>query len=81
MLFIREMEDNMITSEILGIMGVYVPDLTIGEVNAGHWLLWKRSADANASIAEWMEQQGLISSVATSIEQSTNNETIGDLTI
>lgn len=65
MLFVRAMEDDMITSEIVGMMGANVPDLTIREVDVGHWLLWEKPADVNASIAKWMYQQGLIASVNT----------------
>lgn len=53
----------MITGEIVGMMGINVPDLTVKEVGAGHWLLWERPGDVNALIVEWMEKQGLVSSV------------------
>lgn len=65
MLFVSAMEDDMITGEIVGMMGVNVPDLTIREVDAGHWLLWEKPREVNAFITEWMKQQGLISLVAT----------------
>ena len=60
MLFVRAMEDDMITSEIVGMMNANVPDLTIREVDAGHRLLWEKPWEVNAFISEWMEQQGLI---------------------
>ena len=53
----------MITSEVVGMMGVNVPDLTIREVDAGHWLLWQKPREVNEFITEWMEEQGLISPV------------------
>jgi soluble epoxide hydrolase/lipid-phosphate phosphatase len=64
-LFVRALKDDMITSEIIGMMGVNVLDLTIREIDAGHWLLWENPREINAFITEWMEQQGLISTVAT----------------
>jgi pimeloyl-ACP methyl ester carboxylesterase len=64
-LFVRALKDDMITSEIVGMMGVNASDLTIREVDAGHWLLWEKPRDVNACITEWMEQRGLISTVAT----------------
>lgn len=60
MLFVGAVEDDMITSEIVGMMGVNVPGLTVREVDAGHWLLWERPREVNAFNTEWMEQQGLI---------------------
>jgi pimeloyl-ACP methyl ester carboxylesterase len=63
-LFVRALKDDMITCEIVGMMDANVPDLTIREVGAGHWLLWEKPREVNAFITEWMEQQGLISTVA-----------------
>jgi soluble epoxide hydrolase/lipid-phosphate phosphatase len=63
-LFVRALGDDMITSEIVGMMGANVPELTIREVDAGHWLLWERPREFNGFITEWMEQQGLISPVS-----------------
>lgn len=65
MLFIRAMKDDTITSEIVGMMDVNVPALTISEVDAGHWLRWDRPWEVDAFITEWMEQQGMISPVAS----------------
>lgn len=63
-LFVRALKDDMITSEIVGMMDMNAPHLTIKEVDAGHWLLWEKPREVNAFITEWMEQQGLISTVA-----------------
>lgn len=63
-LFVRAMKDDMITDEIVGMMGVNVPDLTIRVVDAGHWLLWEKPREVNAFITEFMKEQGLISSAA-----------------
>lgn len=62
-LFVRALEDDMITGEIVGMMGPSVPNLTIKVVDAGHWLLWEKPRDVNACITEWLEQQGLVSPV------------------
>jgi pimeloyl-ACP methyl ester carboxylesterase len=64
-LFVRALKDDMITSEIVGMMGVDVPNLPISEVDAGHWLLWEKPREVNDFITEWMEQQGLIIPVST----------------
>jgi pimeloyl-ACP methyl ester carboxylesterase len=63
-LFVRALKDDMITSEIVDMMGVNVPHLAMRKVDAGHWLLWEKPRDVNAFITDWMEQQGLISTVA-----------------
>ena len=59
-LFVRGLEDDMITSDIASMMNANVPDLTTREVGAGHWLLWEKPQEVNGFITEWMEQQGLI---------------------
>ena len=59
-LFIRALGDSIVTDEIVAKMGDNVPDLTLKNVDASHWLLWEKPEEVNSLVTEWMRGQGLV---------------------
>lgn len=59
-LFVRALGDSIVTDEIVSKMGANVPDLTMKNVDASHWLLWEKPEEVNGIVTEWMRGQGLV---------------------
>jgi pimeloyl-ACP methyl ester carboxylesterase len=59
-LFVRALGDSIVTDEIVSKMGANVPDLTMKNVDASHWLLWEKPEEINDIVTEWMRVQGLV---------------------
>lgn len=59
-LFIRALGDSIVTDDIVSKMGDNVPDLTLKNVDASHWLLWEKPEEVNGLVTEWMRGQGLV---------------------
>lgn len=59
-LFVRALGDSIVTDEIVSKMGANVPDLTMKNVDASHWLLWEKPEEINDIVTEWMRAQGLV---------------------
>jgi pimeloyl-ACP methyl ester carboxylesterase len=61
-LYIHSLADLVVTHEMTKAMVPFVPNLTMKEVEAGHWVLWQKPAEVNAFLTEWLQQQGLVDS-------------------
>ncbi|THC93651.1 hypothetical protein EYZ11_006863 [Aspergillus tanneri] len=59
-LFIRSVDDAIVTSVMVASMGTMVPNLTLKDVKAGHWILWQKPVEVNDILTGWMRQQGLV---------------------
>lgn len=62
MLYVHALADLVVNSEMPKAMVPFVPNLTVKEVEAGHWALWQKPAEVNAFVTEWLQQQGLVES-------------------
>ncbi|KAE8335523.1 hypothetical protein BDV24DRAFT_155977 [Aspergillus arachidicola] len=61
-LYVHALADLVVNSEMPKAMVPFVPNLTVKEVEAGHWALWQKPAEVNAFVTEWLQQQGLVDS-------------------
>ncbi|KAH8424945.1 alpha/beta fold hydrolase [Aspergillus melleus] len=59
-LFVRASTDAVVSDQMVGLMEKTVPNLTMKEVEAGHWVPWQKPAEVNEILTEWMRQQGLV---------------------
>ncbi|KAI9036630.1 alpha/beta fold hydrolase [Aspergillus affinis] len=59
-LFVRASTDAVVSDQMVGMMEKTVPNLTMKEVQAGHWVPWQKPAEVNEILTEWMRQQGLV---------------------
>lgn len=59
-LFVRASADAVVTDQMVGMMEATVPNLTLKEVKAGHWVPWQKPAEVNEIVTGWMRQQGLV---------------------
>ncbi|KAL1961150.1 hypothetical protein VTO42DRAFT_3095 [Malbranchea cinnamomea] len=55
-LFVRANKDEALRPELSGHMGKYLPNLTVGEVDASHWALWEKPEECNQIIGNWIER-------------------------
>ncbi|KAE8352797.1 alpha/beta hydrolase [Aspergillus coremiiformis] len=62
-LYIHALADLVVNLEMAKVMVPFVPNLTLKEVETGHWALWQKPAEVNAFVTEWLQQQGLDDSV------------------
>ncbi|KAJ5161560.1 alpha/beta hydrolase [Penicillium capsulatum] len=60
MLFVRATAEHAVTTEIVERMKPFTANLTLKEVDSGHWVLWEKPAVVNSILVDWMEQEGLI---------------------
>ncbi|OAP60215.1 hypothetical protein AYL99_05217 [Fonsecaea erecta] len=65
-LFVQATRDPAITDDMVGRMLPKVEKLTHREIEAGHWVLWQKPAEANHMLGQWLEdkvfKQGRLSS-------------------
>lgn len=54
-LYILATKDEILTRKLSMDMERHIPNLTRGEVPAGHWALWQTPIETNAIIKEWIE--------------------------
>ena len=54
-LYILATKDDVLTREMSRGMEKTVPNLTRGEVPAGHWALWQTPDQVNAILKDWIE--------------------------
>ncbi|KAE8411331.1 Alpha/Beta hydrolase protein [Aspergillus pseudocaelatus] len=66
-LYVHALADLVVNSEMPKAMVPFVPNLTVKEVEAGHWALWQKPAEVNAFVTEWLQQQGLVGSAKLDI--------------
>ncbi|PPJ51265.1 hypothetical protein CBER1_08161 [Cercospora berteroae] len=59
-LFVRAMEDILVTDEWVAFMVQHVDQLVVKEVDAGHWALWKKPKEVNEVLREWLESRNLL---------------------
>lgn len=59
-LFVRASADAVVSDQMVGMMEATVPNLTVNQVTAGHWVPWQKPAEVNEILTEWMRQQGLV---------------------
>ncbi|KAF1833544.1 alpha/beta-hydrolase [Decorospora gaudefroyi] len=64
-LFIQATRDNVLKPEMSKNMEKFIPNLTRGEVETGHWALTQKPADVNRILSAWFEAQGLVGSKGT----------------
>ena len=56
-LFVSATRDSTLRPEMARNMGRYIGNLTVREVQAGHWCLWQKAEEVNAILGEWLEAQ------------------------
>ena len=61
-LYVHALADLVVNPEMAKAMVPFVPNLSVKEVEAGHWALWQKPAEVNAFVTEWLQQQGLVDS-------------------
>ncbi|KAF7622913.1 hypothetical protein AFLA_010231 [Aspergillus flavus NRRL3357] len=61
-LYVHALADLVVNFEMPKAMVPFVPNLTVKEVEAGHWALWQKPAEVNTFVTEWLQQQGLLDS-------------------
>ena len=54
-LYILATKDNVLTREMSRGMERAIPNLTRGEVPAGHWALWQTPTQVNAILKDWIQ--------------------------
>ncbi|KAE8378598.1 Alpha/Beta hydrolase protein [Aspergillus bertholletiae] len=59
-LYVHALADLVVTPEMAKAMVPFVPNLTVKEVEAGHWALWQKPVEVNGFLTEWLQQQGLV---------------------
>jgi soluble epoxide hydrolase/lipid-phosphate phosphatase len=58
-LFVQASLDIVLKPEMAKNMEAFVPQLTRGEVKAGHWAMVQTPVEVNTIIGEWLEGQGI----------------------
>ncbi|KNG87770.1 hypothetical protein ANOM_004449 [Aspergillus nomiae NRRL 13137] len=61
-LYVHALADLVVNPEMAKAMVPFVPNLSVKEVEAGHWALWQKPAEVNSFVTEWLQQQGLVDS-------------------
>ncbi|CAK1364338.1 unnamed protein product [Cercospora beticola] len=61
-LFVRAMDDILVTDEWVAFMVQHVDQPVVKEVDAGHWALWEKPKEVNEVLREWLESQNFLSS-------------------
>ena len=54
-LFIRALKENILTEDLTRGMDKAIPNLTKGEVSAGHWTMFEKPKETNEIIRTWFE--------------------------
>ncbi|CAI6337334.1 unnamed protein product [Periconia digitata] len=57
-LFVQANFDSYLKPEMSKSMGAFMPNLTRGDVDATHWILMQKPAEANLIIKNWLQGQG-----------------------
>lgn len=54
-LYVLATKDEILTRDLAKNMERSIPNLTRGEVRAGHWALWQTPAEVNAILKDWLQ--------------------------
>lgn len=54
-LFVQALRDLALPSHLGKAMERHVPNLTLKQVDTGHWALWEKPQEVNEIIAEWFQ--------------------------